>query len=686
MVNHMNKKSPSNVTRRDVLKIGAATGAATAIGAIAGRPTPAAAQTVGATCTGLPALEAFPTSPLILNPFTDPLPIPKAAAPVPPSTVATWTNRPGSGVGQQDADGGTHQLWTSQLGLPDPIVYNFKLQVAAHSFSSSPVRTLVAYTDANGNIVPAGTVVPKLPDSTVYGFNGTFPGPRINAEYGKPVLVRFENHLDENPLNLDRQDFGDPGLRFLTHLHNGHTAAESDGNPHHRIEAYAPGQWVDDLYLNYPPDGDDREKQSFLWFHDHREGHTGANVYKGMVGLFPIYDPKNGMDMGDETKGLRLPGVRTDNPDGTFDVEYDIPLALYDCALDDGVVPHQDFHNGCGEAHPEWWGKTFFRHFPNHGFIGDVFTVNCKAYPVLEVKRRKYRLRFLGASIARCYELQLMRSAGGPKSALSLGLVGAELQGQYRIPDGQQCMKLTQIASEGGLLPKPIVRDSFEIWPANRREFVVDFSKYQDGSPTKPGDVIYLTNIMKMTDGRKPTSGTRFGLDKAYKVPMMKIVIGDVAPDNSIMPTAKTVLREAPPVPPNWQTTVPRRTFELQRGGFGGETQWLINGHPFDPTVPLAEVKKGTGEVWILRNGGAGWTHPMHLHQEEHRVLQRNKKTAPDAAHPDDTGKYDVVDLDPGEEVWVYRKFRTFTGKYVAHCHNLAHEDHAMMFGWKIIP
>jgi hypothetical protein len=30
----------------------------------------------------------------------------------------------------------------------------------------------------------------------------------INAEYGKPVLVRFENHLDENPLNLDRQDFG----------------------------------------------------------------------------------------------------------------------------------------------------------------------------------------------------------------------------------------------------------------------------------------------------------------------------------------------------------------------------------------------------------------------------------------------------------------------------------------------
>ena len=42
--------------------------------------------------------------------------------------------------------------------------------------------------------------------------------------------------------------------------------------------------------------------------------------------------------------------------------------------------------------------------------------------------------------------------------------------------------------------------------------------------------------------------------------------------------------------------------------------------------------------------------------------------------------------LDPGESVIVYRGFRDFVGPYVAHCHNLAHEDHAMMFGWEITP
>jgi len=40
----------------------------------------------------------------------------------------------------------------------------------------------------------------------------------------------------------------------------------------------------------------------------------------------------------------------------------------------------------------------------------------------------------------------------------------------------------------------------------------------------------------------------------------------------------------------------------------------------------------------------------------------------------------------PGESVIVYRGFRDFVGPYVGHCHNLAHEDHAMMFGWEITP
>src|ERR687885_656247 len=220
----------------------------------------------------------------------------------------------------------------------------------------------------------------------------------------------------------------------------------------------------------------------------------------------------------------------------------------------------------CSKA---WSGQSFFGHFRSHGFVGDIFTVNGVAQPVLEVKRRKYRLRFLDASVSRIYQFQLMGSRGGPKTAASLGYTGDELQGQYRIPDGQQCMRFVQVASEGGLIPTPIVRDSFELWPAKRREFIVDFTRYQDGSPTRKGDVIYLTNIMKMKDGRIWNNSTRSGLDPNYQIPVLKIVIGDDAPDNSLIPTA---LRSIPVFPyGEWKKLLDsRRRFELNHGSAGG--------------------------------------------------------------------------------------------------------------------
>jgi len=681
-------KIEEGMTRRDLLKVTAATGAVAAAAVIAG-PAQASSGSEGGLCSGLQANEAYPVSPLILDPFTDPLPVPQSIQPETAAEVASWANQPGSGPGQQDCDGGTHQLWPGTPGTvvadyPQPSIYRLKMQTSQHAYASGPVRTLVPYTDANGKVVPAGTVVPQLPKSTIYGFNGSFYSTMINAEYGKPILVRFENHLDENPLGLDRGDFGDPGLGMLTHLHNGHTAAESDGNPHHRPHAYGPGQWVDSLYLNYPAGGLDSEKQSFLWFHDHREGHTGANVYKGMAGLFPIYDPK--LDCGDETKGLRLPGVRTDRPDGTFNVEYDLPIAVHDVALDDGAVPHQDFHNGCGESHPEWFGRAYFRHFPNHGFVGDVFCVNGTAYPVLTVKRRRYRLRFLTAAIARQFELSFMKSDLGPKAAVDLGYKDTELQGQYRLTDGKQCLKMMEIATGGGLLPNAIERDAVENWPGMRHEVVVDFSKTMDGKATKKGDVLWLVNTGKMPDGRQLSRSIRLGnADPRYVVPILKIVIGDDAPDASVMPRAGQALRPLPPVPPaSVLAALPQRRFDLQRGGFGGETQWLINGHPFDLETPLAIVKQGQAEIWTVTNGG-GWSHPMHFHQEEHRMISRNGKPWRDSpGHMDDGGRDDLCAIDPSEKVVIYRNFRTFTGKYVAHCHNLAHEDHAMMFGWII--
>jgi FtsP/CotA-like multicopper oxidase with cupredoxin domain len=40
--------------------------------------------------------------------------------------------------------------------------------------------------------------------------------------------------------------------------------------------------------------------------------------------------------------------------------------------------------------------------------------------------------------------------------------------------------------------------------------------------------------------------------------------------------------------------------------------------------------------------------------------------------------------LDGMSSIRVFLRFRDYVGKYVMHCHNLIHEDHAMMLRWDI--
>ncbi|HJS87594.1 MAG TPA: multicopper oxidase domain-containing protein, partial [Acetobacteraceae bacterium] len=95
-----------------------------------------------------------------------------------------------------------------------------------------------------------------------------------------------------------------------------------------------------------------------------------------------------------------------------------------------------------------------------------------------------------------------------------------------------------------------------------------------------------------------------------------------------------------------------------------------------------AAVKLNTAEIWTLKNGGRGWSHPIHIHQEEFQILTRNGRKPP----AQDVARKDVATLAPGEEVTVFKRFRDFTGRYPMHCHNVIHEDHAMMLRWDIVP
>ena len=51
---------------------------------------------------------------------------------------------------------------------------------------------------------------------------------------------------------------------------------------------------------------------------------------------------------------------------------------------------------------------------------------------------------------------------------------------------------------------------------------------------------------------------------------------------------------------------------------------------------------------------------------------------------PTDLGMKDVTQLHPNERVELFFRFRDWLGKYPIHCHNVVHEDHAMMIRFDV--
>jgi FtsP/CotA-like multicopper oxidase with cupredoxin domain len=450
----------------------------------------------------------------------------------------------------------------------------------------------------------------ELPLDDCWAFNGQFPGPRIHAQYGKPVIIRFKNEL---PGLADHKGYGRPTP--TTHLHNFHTESESDGNPMDMCDG---GTWKDHLYLNlragftdpkFGPQGDIRETLTTLWYHDHCLDFTSQNVYRGNMGLYYLF---NEFDTGNENDpsptAWRLPSG-----------EFDVPLVIHDRVFD-----------------PQ--GKGYFDLFNLDGIIGDKMTVNGKIQPFMRVARRKYRFRVLNIGCSRFYNLFLS--------------------------NGQS---MTLCSHDGNMLPKPLTVKNVRFTVAHRSDIIIDFSRLASGTQ------FYLVNCQEQTDGRGPT-GKILPLSLGTK--LLKFIVDgsiDTKGDPSRIPAK---FFDLPPV--TRAEAVTERTFVFDRTNGG----WSVNGKQFDHNVFSANPRLGTAEIWNFVNNSGGWMHPVHVHFEEHQIMSRNGKTPP----ADEISREDVVWLGHGETVKTFRRFRDFTGRYVTHCHNVVHEDHAMMFQWKIVP
>jgi FtsP/CotA-like multicopper oxidase with cupredoxin domain len=405
------------------------------------------------------------------------------------------------------------------------------------------------------------------------------------------------------------------------HLHNLHTPSESDGYP---VDWFSPAAC-----------GSTLANPGYYKDHHYPMVYAGVEQFGGIgdareaLGTLWYHDHRTDFTAPNVYRGmagffLAFDELDSGNEQDANPLALRLPSGEYDVPL---LLADKRFDSG---------GYLAFDQFNGDGFIGDKFTVNGKIQPVWRVQRRKYRLRILDGGPSRFYDLQLRL--------------------------GNAAQSFSYIANDGNLLPAPLSRNSVRLGPAERADIVVDFSRYGVGTE------LYLVNRLNQLDGRKP--------EKDFLNPptqLMKIIVDrePSEPDVSRVPAA---LRELPPI--NTSEAVRTRSFEFGRSS----GVWTINDRLFNNRA-IASPAKGTAEIWVLRNLSGGWAHPVHIHFEEGRILARNGAAPP--AH--ERGRKDVYVIGPSETVRVFLHFRDYLGKYVMHCHNTVHEDHAMMARWDIV-
>jgi len=410
----------------------------------------------------------------------------------------------------------------------------------------------------------------------------------------------------------------------IVHWHGLDVPEDMDGHP--RFAVAEGGRYVYEFTVV--------NRAGTYWYHPHPHRRTGPQVYAGMAGLFLVSDD------GEADLGL---------PSG----EFDLPMVIQDRIFDGDRLDY--LVNGQTDR--------------MLGVLGDEILVNGRPNAEFPVAARSYRVRILNGSNSRIYKLAW--------------------------DDGTP---LTVIATDGGLLEKPVTRPYVTLGPAERVDLWVDFGSDTVGAERK---LVSLSFTASRMAGGTMAGSSALPLGAGFDVATFRIdreaastdPLPDRLSDPRFAPVQDAVNIDAARVV----------TLGMARGS------WTLNGRTFEMTAvdPEEQVRFGTTEVWEFHNvggmgggmagqggglggAGGGMAHPMHMHGQQFQVLARTvDNNGLDAWQTlregfVDEGWKDTVLVMPGEKVRVLRRFTSFPGLFLYHCHILEHEDLGMMRNFRI--
>ncbi|MGH8904550.1 MAG: multicopper oxidase family protein [Egibacteraceae bacterium] len=535
------------------------------------------------------------------------------------------------------------------------------------------------------------TLHSQLPPTTVWTYNGSFPGPTIRVRRGQKLRVTWQNEITGNfPVTSVRvasatpfetpvpgRDGGTPRPEVVAlppwtvvHLHGARTGGGNDGWTENAV---LPGN---SQLAEYPND----QQATTLWYHDHAMAITALNVMTGLMGMYLICD--------EEEDALELPHG-----------EHEVPLIICDRNFDtdaDGNLTGELLH------------KAHFLPPPNPEnrvlpFLGPFTLVNGVIWPHLEVDARWVQFRVLNASNWRFYQFELRDEDDAP------------------IPEA-----LCLIGTDGGLLGKPVKIDQLTLAPAERADILINFGAFpgkrlrlvntRADAPFEPGTTTRNPDIMQFRVRTRSVQDP-FTLPSMLS-PSFVPLTHDTLPEHHHRWLVLTLLHGGTH-PEMWEMVELEEPLpslpadgivQVMMPGATKPTTLQRVGRTFKDAANFY-IQQESWEQWRILNLSAV-VHPIHLHLVQFQVLSRQlfDVTGFDPAlggtttpvtyvgegmrDPSERGWKDTIRVGGsvvdgvlvGELVSIIGQFGGASGRFMYHCHILEHEDEGMMSTFVVMP
>jgi FtsP/CotA-like multicopper oxidase with cupredoxin domain len=428
-------------------------------------------------------------------------------------------------------------------------------------------------------------------------------------------------------------------------------------------------------------------RASTSWYHDHTLGITRLNVYAGPAGFWILRGGPDGDAAVLDTRSGKpavLPGPAPRFGEPANQPWHEIPLVIQDRSFNrDGSLFYPDRRTLAASIEPRYIPHTDIAPIWNPEFFGNVMVVNGKAWPFLDVERRRYRFRLLNGCDGRFLVLKFDHPA----------------------------VQVWQIGNEVGFLSAPVrlkdvppdgVSDGTAkllIAPAERADVIVDFTEVPTGTsitlrnvgpdepfggfPVQPADPESTGQVMQFRVGAArdsdPTTPPQF-----LTLPPITPLVGGTARPLALLEEMSTH--------PSFAHVPVETLLGTVEHGVAVKRMWM------DPVTENPAV--GATEVWEFYNFTVD-AHPMHVHEVAFQLVNRERLVLDPSTgepmqpvqltgvvrppEPWEMGFKDTVIAYPGEVTRIRAQFRT-SGQFVWHCHIVGHEDNEMMRPFRIGP